>query len=89
MGNLGLIFQKQKRWQEAEELEVHVMEARKRVLGLEHPETLASIANLAHTYSHRGRTEEAKEMMMQLSALHSRRLGEDNRHAENLASSSR
>jgi hypothetical protein len=32
---------------EAEKLEVQVMEARKRVLGEEHPDTLISMANLA------------------------------------------
>ena len=35
---------------EAEELGVRVMETRKRVLGLDHPSTLTSMANLATTY---------------------------------------
>lgn len=35
------------RWKEAEELEVQVMELRKRVLGPEHPDTLTSMSNLA------------------------------------------
>jgi hypothetical protein len=35
------------RWKEAEELEVQVMEASKRVLGDEHPHTLTSMTNVA------------------------------------------
>ncbi|KAF2726855.1 HET-domain-containing protein, partial [Polyplosphaeria fusca] len=43
------------RWTEAEQLDVQVMETRKRVLGDEHPDTLTSIANLASTYRNQGR----------------------------------
>ena len=35
---------------EVEELNVQVIETRKRVLGLEHPFMLTSMANLAHTW---------------------------------------
>jgi hypothetical protein len=38
------------------------MEARKRVLGEEHPHTLTSMANLASTYRKQGRLEEAEEL---------------------------
>ena len=48
MANLALAFWNQRRWNEAEELEVQVMETEKRVLGAEHPSTLTSMANLAH-----------------------------------------
>ena len=40
---------------EVEELEVEVMEIRKRVLGAEHPDTLTSMANLASTYRNQDR----------------------------------
>ena len=50
MANLASTYRDQGRWKEAEELEVQVMEARKRVLGQEHPSTLTSIANLALTF---------------------------------------
>jgi len=49
MANLASTFWNQGRWKEAEELEVQVMETRKRVLGQEHPSTLTSMANLAFT----------------------------------------
>ncbi|KAF2726793.1 hypothetical protein EJ04DRAFT_452655, partial [Polyplosphaeria fusca] len=39
----------QGRWREAEQLEVQVMETRKRVLGDEHPDALISMNNLAFT----------------------------------------
>jgi Tetratricopeptide repeat len=45
-----LIYSNQGRWKEAEELEMQVIEKRKRVLGAEHLDTLTSIGNLASTY---------------------------------------
>ncbi|KZL79726.1 tpr domain protein, partial [Colletotrichum incanum] len=54
MANLASTYWNQGRWKEAEELEVRVMEMRKRVLGDEHPDTLTSIANLASTYRDQG-----------------------------------
>jgi tetratricopeptide (TPR) repeat protein len=50
MANLASTYSNQGRWKEAEELEVQVMETRKRVLGQKHPDTLTSMANLASTY---------------------------------------
>jgi hypothetical protein len=38
------------RWEEAEQLEVQVMETRKMKLGEDHPDTLTSMASLASTY---------------------------------------
>lgn len=46
---LAIAYRYGGRWEEAEKLEVHVMETRKRVLGAEHPDTLASMAKLAST----------------------------------------
>ena len=56
--NLASAFWNQGRWKEAEELEVQVMEVRKRVLGQEHPDTLTSMGNLASTFSYQGRWKE-------------------------------
>jgi len=47
MSNLASTYQK--RWVEAETLEVQVMETHSRVLGKEHPDTLTGMTNLAHT----------------------------------------
>jgi len=40
MGCLALVYAKQARWKESEELLVQVAEGRKNVLGLSHPMTL-------------------------------------------------
>ncbi|KAF2201375.1 hypothetical protein GQ43DRAFT_360176, partial [Delitschia confertaspora ATCC 74209] len=53
-------------WQETEELNVQVMETRKRVPGEDHSDTLASMANLASTYRNQGRWKEAEELDMQM-----------------------
>ncbi|KAK3898990.1 hypothetical protein C8A05DRAFT_37396, partial [Staphylotrichum tortipilum] len=57
---LGRIYYDEGRWGEAEKLEVQVMETRKTKLGADHPDTLASMANLASTYWNQGRWEEAE-----------------------------
>jgi hypothetical protein len=45
--NFGLVLYESWHWKEAEELQFQVMETRKRVLGIEHPDTLTSIGILA------------------------------------------
>ncbi|KAF1813825.1 hypothetical protein P152DRAFT_394012, partial [Eremomyces bilateralis CBS 781.70] len=65
----------QDRWKEAEELEVQVMEASKRVLGAEHPHTLTSMNNLASTYWNQGRWKEAEELEAQMMDTSKRVLG--------------
>jgi hypothetical protein len=65
------------RWEEAEELEVQVMETSLRVLGEEHPDTLLSIANLASTYWNQGRWKEAEELEVQVMETRKRVLGEE------------
>jgi hypothetical protein len=60
---------------EAEELEVQVMETKKRVLGVEHPDTVVSISNLAWTYRNRGRWKEAEELLVQVVEMRKMELG--------------
>jgi Tetratricopeptide repeat len=43
------------RWDEAEEINMQVMETRKTKLEADHPDTLTSMANLASTYRNQGR----------------------------------
>ncbi|KAK4161917.1 kinesin light chain [Cladorrhinum sp. PSN259] len=45
------------RWEEAEKLEVQVMEISKTKLGADYPDTLTSMANLALTYMNQGRAD--------------------------------
>lgn len=49
MANLASMYMEQGRMKEAEELQVQILEMRKRVLGEEHPSTIVSIDNLAST----------------------------------------
>jgi len=62
---------------EAEELNVQVMETRKRVLGPEHPDTLSSMANLASTFGNKGRWDEAEELFVQVIETFKRALGSE------------
>ena len=73
--NYGLVFYEAGYWKEAEQLEVPVMETKKRVLGEEHPSTLTSMANLASTYRSQGRWKEAEQLDVQVSEIRKRALG--------------
>ena len=42
------------------------METKKRALGLEHPQTLTSVANFASTFANQDRWKEAEELWMQV-----------------------
>ena len=39
MRNLANTYQNQERWNESEQLQIQVMDVRKKLLGAEHPET--------------------------------------------------
>jgi tetratricopeptide (TPR) repeat protein len=71
-------------WKEAEELQVAVMQMRKRILGEEHPDTLRSVGNLASTYQNQGRWKEAEELQVQVMQMSKRVLGE--KHPDTLLS---
>ncbi|KAF2474439.1 uncharacterized protein BDR25DRAFT_166411, partial [Lindgomyces ingoldianus] len=53
--NLMSTYRNQGRWDVVEQLDVQVMETRKKKLGADHPDTLTSMANLAPTYRNQGR----------------------------------
>jgi hypothetical protein len=55
MGNLASTYRNQGRWKEAEVLDVLMMETTKRVLGVEHPDTLTHMANLVSAHSNQGK----------------------------------
>jgi hypothetical protein len=74
---LGQLFFSKGKLKEAEELEVQVMETRKRVLGQEHPSTLTSMANLALTWRSRGYNVRAFLMMRNCFELRKKCLGVD------------
>jgi Cdc6-like AAA superfamily ATPase len=64
-------------YKEAEELQVRVMQTKKRVLDDEHPDTLTSMGNLALTYSNQGRWKEAEELEVQVMQTRKRVLGDE------------
>ncbi|KAK0263174.1 hypothetical protein LTR91_022651 [Friedmanniomyces endolithicus] len=84
MGNLALTYWKQGRWDEAEKLQVEVMETMKAVLPKGHPDTLASMGNLAMTYSNQGRWDEAEKL--QVEAMKTSKAGRPKGHPDTLRS---
>jgi tetratricopeptide (TPR) repeat protein len=71
------VLWKEGRWKEAEELQVKVLEASRRVLGEEHPDTIRAMANLAATYRDQGRSKEAEEPQVKVLEASRRVLGEE------------
>src|ERR1700722_6584926 len=71
-------------WKEAEELQVQVMETRKRTFGAEHPDTLTSMNNLASTYMNQGRLKDAEELQVQVMETRNRMFGAE--HPDTLTS---
>ena len=72
------------RWSNAEDLTLQAREILNRVLGKEHPSTLASIHNLATTYWNQGRWKEAEKLGVQVMEIRKRVLGKE--HPSTLAS---
>jgi tetratricopeptide (TPR) repeat protein len=80
----GLCLHDDGQWDEAEVAILKVLEMRKRVLGPDHPSTLASMANLASTYNNGGRWNEAEKLGMQVMETFKTVLGAE--HPNTLAS---
>ncbi|KAK4652120.1 hypothetical protein QC762_0099710 [Podospora pseudocomata] len=74
---IGRIYYDEGRWEEAEKLQVQVMETRKTKLGADHPDTLTSMINLASTYRNQGRWEEAEKLEVQVMETSKMKLGVD------------
>ena len=83
MANLAATYRDQGRYDEAEKLQVQVMEIRKRVLGEKHPDTLTSIANLASIHRDQERWK-AEELFVQVMEIRKRVLGQE--HPDTLTS---
>ena len=73
----SLVFNRVGSWDEAEKLQVDVISARKTHLGLDHPDTLRSMANLASTYWNQGRWDEAEKLDMDVMSARKSKLGSD------------
>ena len=75
MDLLALTYSRMNRLDDAEKLNVQVLETRKRVLRPEHPHTLNSMNNLAGIYFKQYRWKEAEKLHMQVLETHKRVLG--------------
>jgi len=78
----ALVYSEVGRRQEALQLTEQVVEARKRTLGEEHPDTLRSMHNLAISYSEAGRRQEALQLMERVVETRKRTLGEEHTDTE-------
>ncbi|KAK7182331.1 kinesin light chain [Paraphaeosphaeria sporulosa] len=72
------------RWDDAEKLEVQVMQTRKMKLGTYHPDTLTSMANLASIYKDQARWNDAEKLQVQVIETRKTKLGVD--HPDTLTS---
>jgi hypothetical protein len=80
---VGQVLWKEGRWKEAGELDVQVVEARRRVLGEEHPDTITAMANLAYTKRDLGQNAVAIDLMTQSATVSSQVLGYDHPNCRN------
>ena len=76
LARIGRYHWEEGRFEEAEELEVQVLDLRKRVLGEKHPDTITTMASLASTWQQQGRSNEAERLKIQVLDLQKRVLGE-------------
>ena len=64
---------------EAEKLDMQVLDARNRILGVEHPDTISAMANLAATYQSLGKYTEADKLQIKF-RIHATEFLEWNTH---------
>jgi tetratricopeptide (TPR) repeat protein len=79
----GMLLQEQGYFKEAEMLENKVVDTRNRILGVEHPDTIRAMANLAAIYQHLGKYTEAEELQIQVLDARNRILGVEHRDTIN------
>jgi len=87
MNSLGLLYQAQKRYSEAEPLLAKNLEATRLSLGPEHPKTLVSRYNLADLYRREGKWRQAESAFTEVLAVRRRVLGPDHPNTTNTLAS--
>ncbi|KAI6355522.1 hypothetical protein MCOR25_008168 [Pyricularia grisea] len=78
MNNLALMLDRQRKYEEAEEMCRTTLKLSEKVLGQENPDTLISINNLALMLYKQGKYEEAEQMLRTTLALREKVLGLEN-----------
>jgi hypothetical protein len=81
---LAIALSAQCKYVEAEQMRREILEVQRRVLGPEHPETLASTGHLAVSLSSQGKHDEAERMQRELLEVRRRVLGAE--HLDTLGS---
>jgi tetratricopeptide (TPR) repeat protein len=76
LAHMSMYYWQQGRSEEAEKLEVEVLELRKSVLGEKHPDTILAMVNLSLTWWQQGRSEEAEKLQVEVLELQKSVLGE-------------
>jgi len=69
MANLASACQCLGKYTEAEKLNIQVLDARNRIFGVDHPETINAMENLATTYQNLGNYAEAEKLEAQAHEL--------------------
>jgi tetratricopeptide (TPR) repeat protein len=80
MNNLALSLSDQGKHAEAEQMQRELLDVERRVLGPEHPRTLATMNNYALSLGAQGKHAEAEQMQRELLDLHRRVLGPEHPH---------
>ena len=75
--NFGRLLREQGYPKEAETLQIQVLDRRNRILGVEHPDTINAMGNLAETYGSLGNYREAEKLEIQVLHARNRILGEE------------
>ena len=84
MTDLGLVYQGQRRYDEAERLDLDILEIQKRVMGPESSDALWTMNNLALAYQSQGRYDQAEQLHLRTLEIRRRVLGPT--HPDTLAS---
>ncbi len=74
---VGLAFMLRDQCDAAEELDVQVMETRKKKFGMDHPGKLTSIANLTSAHINQGQWDAAAELFVQVMVTGKNKLAAD------------
>ncbi|KAJ7467964.1 hypothetical protein FB451DRAFT_1481208 [Mycena latifolia] len=78
MNDLALTKEALGEFKAAEELQIAVLDRRRKISGDEHPETLAAMSNLAWTYRDQGQLKKAEDLQVVLLEKSKKILGDDN-----------
>ena len=76
----GVLLKEQGYSKEAEVLQIKVLDTRKRILGVEHPDTISAMAKLATTYQYLGKYAEAERLKIKVLDARNRILGVKHPH---------